>query len=276
MKRAGFVVLLTLLISLVAAPQTKSKRTSRGRQTATMAAAVEQALKDIERQWAEAFNNRDGDALTRILDERFVFTDNEGRLLDKTQYLDAVMKAIKVEPYSMDDTTVRLFGDTGVVTGRGTLKMSIEGKDASGVFRYTDTFVKRLGQWRAIASQNTPIPTPRGAGEVTTPSGLKYTDIVVGTGDSPKSGQTVTVHYTGTFENGTKFDSSVDRGRPYPFKIGVGQVIKGWDEGVMTMKVGGKRRLIIPPSLGYGAAGAGGVIPPNATLVFEVELLGVK
>lgn len=86
----------------------------------------------------------------------------------------------------------------------------------------------------------------------------------------------VTVHYTGTLENGTKFDSSVDRGQPFIFPIGVGKVIKGWDEGVMTMKVGGKRKLIIPASLGYGAKGAGGVVPPNATLIFEVELLGVK
>jgi peptidylprolyl isomerase len=107
-------------------------------------------------------------------------------------------------------------------------------------------------------------------------SGLKYVDIVEGTGVSPEPGQNVTVHYTGTLENGTKFDSSLDRGQPFTFKIGVGQVIKGWDEGVMTMKVGGKRRLTIPPHLGYGQRGAGGVIPPNATLIFDVELLGVK
>ena len=112
---------------------------------------------------------------------------------------------------------------------------------------------------------------------VTTASGLQYSDEVVGTGVSPERGQTVTVHYTGTLENGAKFDSSVDRGSPFTFQIGVGQVIKGWDEGVMSMKVGGKRRLIIPADLGYGARGAGGgLIPPNATLIFDVELLGVK
>lgn len=116
-----------------------------------------------------------------------------------------------------------------------------------------------------------------GAGdEVTTASGLKYIDEVVGTGDSPTSGQNVTVHYTGTLENGTKFDSSVDRGQPYKFRIGTGSVIKGWDEGVITMKVGGKRKLIIPAKLGYGAAGRPPEIPPNSTLLFEVELLSVN
>ncbi len=114
------------------------------------------------------------------------------------------------------------------------------------------------------------------ANVVTTPSGLKYVEIKEGTGATPERGQTVEVHYTGTLEDGTKFDSSRDRGQPFKFKIGVGQVIKGWDEGLSTMKVGGRRNLIIPPDLGYGSRGAGGVIPPNATLLFDVELLGVK
>jgi len=111
---------------------------------------------------------------------------------------------------------------------------------------------------------------------VTTPSGLKYVEIKEGTGATPQPGQTVVVHYTGTLENGTKFDSSRDRNRPFSFTIGVGQVIKGWDEGLSTMKVGGQRELIIPSELGYGSRGAGGVIPPNATLIFDVELLDVK
>jgi peptidylprolyl isomerase len=115
---------------------------------------------------------------------------------------------------------------------------------------------------------------------VTTSSGLKYIDVKPGTGASPKTGQTCVMHYTGwLYENGkkgAKFDSSVDRGQPFEFKIGMGQVIRGWDEGVATMKVGGKRTLIIPPALGYGARGAGGVIPPNATLLFDVELLAIK
>src|SRR5215470_12336391 len=115
---------------------------------------------------------------------------------------------------------------------------------------------------------------------MTTPSGLQIVDTKVGTGAQPKAGQICVMHYTGwLYENGAKgakFDSSLDRGEPFEFQIGMGQVIKGWDEGVATMKVGGKRTLIIPPQLGYGARGAGGVIPPNATLIFDVELLDVK
>jgi len=114
----------------------------------------------------------------------------------------------------------------------------------------------------------------------TTASGLQFSDTVAGTGAGPKTGQTCIMHYTGwLYENGVKgrkFDSSLDRGEPFEFRIGVGQVIKGWDEGVASMKVGGKRTLIIPAALGYGARGAGGVIPPNATLMFDVELLGIR
>lgn len=116
--------------------------------------------------------------------------------------------------------------------------------------------------------------------KMTTASGLQITDTTVGTGASPQTGQICVMHYTGwLYENGQKtkkFDSSVDRGQPFEFPIGTGRVIKGWDEGVASMKVGGKRTLIIPAEMGYGARGAGGVIPPNATLVFDVELLDIK
>jgi FKBP-type peptidyl-prolyl cis-trans isomerase FkpA len=136
----------------------------------------------------------------------------------------------------------------------------------------------------APADEKKPAPAPakdkKESKMKTTPSGLQYEDTKEGTGASPKTGQTCVMHYTGwLWENGAKgkkFDSSLDRGQPFEFPLGQGRVIKGWDEGVATMKIGGKRTLLIPPGLGYGARGAGGVIPPNATLLFEVELVGVK
>jgi peptidylprolyl isomerase len=134
------------------------------------------------------------------------------------------------------------------------------------------------------ASVNTSAPNPsnnmlandNNEQEITTASGLKYVELAEGTGATPTKGQTVSVHYTGTLEDGKKFDSSRDRGQPFKFQIGEGQVIKGWDEGLSTMKVGGRRKLIIPAELGYGDRGAGGVIPPKATLIFDVELLGTQ
>ena len=135
----------------------------------------------------------------------------------------------------------------------------------------------------AVISGGAAIATPalaQAGKPVTTASGLQIIDTKVGTGASPRTGQTCVMHYTGwLYDNGAKgkkFDSSVDRGEPFEFKIGTRQVIAGWDEGVASMKVGGKRTLIIPEALGYGAQGAGNVIPPNATLMFDVELLGVK
>ena len=125
---------------------------------------------------------------------------------------------------------------------------------------------------KLIAMDNAEKQAP----EVTTASGLKYVEIAEGAGETPTKGQTVSVHYTGTLESGKKFDSSRDRNQAFEFQIGEGQVIKGWDEGLSTMKVGGRRKLIIPADLGYGARGAGGVIPPNAVLVFDVELLKIK
>lgn len=118
-----------------------------------------------------------------------------------------------------------------------------------------------------FAAEETPIQTA---------SGLKYVVLKEGSGASPKKGQSVLVHYTGWLTNGKKFDSSVDRGQPFSFRVGIGQVIRGWDEGVLSMKVGEKRKFTIPPKLAYGARGAGAAIPPNATLIFEVELLKLR
>src|SRR4051812_412274 len=136
-----------------------------------------------------------------------------------------------------------------------------------------------VASWATLSNPTT--ATAQGTpGAMTTASGLRVTDTKVGTGATPRTGQTCVMHYTGWLYSGgakgAKFDSSLDRGQPFEFPIGTGRVIKGWDEGVASMKVGGKRTLIIPPDLGYGSRGAGGVIPPNATLIFEVELLDVK
>lgn len=141
----------------------------------------------------------------------------------------------------------------------------------------TDTGANLAVDNTQLIAVNTNSESEQSSGDkvVTTESGLKYIELTEGTGAMPKKGQTVVVHYTGTLEDGQKFDSSRDRNRPFSFKLGTGQVIKGWDEGLATMRVGGRRQLIIPPELGYGSRGAGGVIPPNATLIFDVELLRI-
>ena len=129
----------------------------------------------------------------------------------------------------------------------------------------------------AASAQPAPAAaTPNPPGQVELAGGLKYVDLKVGDGDIAGPGQTATVHYTGWLTDGTKFDSSVDRGQPFSFVIGAGGVIRGWDVGVQGMRIGGKRKLTIPPEMGYGERGSGGVIPPNATLIFDVELLGLS
>ncbi|HEV7517903.1 MAG TPA: FKBP-type peptidyl-prolyl cis-trans isomerase [Thermoanaerobaculia bacterium] len=138
------------------------------------------------------------------------------------------------------------------------------------------TALPLAGPVLAQAPSEKAMEKPAEGQEVVTPSGLKYTDLKVGTGEEATAGKTVTIHFTGWLTNGTKFESSHDKNQPLTFKLGAGQAIEGWDKGVAGMKVGGKRKLVIPPGLGYGGKSVGGVIPPNSTLVFEVELLKVK
>jgi peptidylprolyl isomerase len=176
---------------------------------------------------------------------------------------------------------LRRRGDNTSSVALDTLRLIEKGNEMRSSRR---TIIQSAFAAVAAAATSTLIPAPASAQTagkpMTTASGLQIIDSTVGTGASPKPGQTCVMHYTGwLYENGQKgkkFDSSVDRNEPFDFPIGQGRVIKGWDEGVATMKVGGKRTLIIPPALGYGARGAGGVIPPNATLMFDVELLAVK
>ena len=150
-------------------------------------------------------------------------------------------------------------------------KSNVEANDSKNIKEENKTTKEKPLEGKQLTQEKS-----NSQNEVTTESGLKYVDLVSGDGSSPNSGDKVVVHYTGTLADGTKFDSSLDRGTPFEFTIGVGQVIRGWDEGVMSMKIGGKRKLIIPSDLGYGDRGAGKLIPPGATLHFEVELLEVK
>jgi len=275
LKRNLLIVLIALLAASPALGQAKNRRPASARTVSPAAAGAETQLKKLEREWFAAVVKNDAVALNRIFADDFTAINSDGSVIGKAEMVKMFSGGkFKLDEIRSEEFKLRLYGTTAVVNGRSTY---IRDGKPLGSSSHTEVWVKRAGVWKAVSWVSLPIKASvLGAKAMTTESGLRYEDIVVGTGASPERGQEVTVHYTGTLEDGTKFDSSLDRGQPFKFNIGIGQVIKGWDEGVLTMKVGGKRKLVIPPQLGYGARGAGGVIPPNATLVFEVELLGTQ
>jgi peptidylprolyl isomerase len=275
---------LVLFIAQPMFAQTRNRGGGPAKTRAPQSTLAEAELKRLERAWFDAVVKGDVETLKRLMADDFTALNDDGSFVTKARMTESFQSepgksgAGKFDEIKIDESNLRVYGATAVVTGRATY---IRDQKPVGQRSHIETWVRRAAgpsapaRWQAVSWVSVPIKASvLGANAVTTPSGLKYEDIVVGNGPSPQSGKEVTVHYTGTLEDGTKFDSSLDRGQPFKFPIGVGRVIKGWDEGVMTMKVGGKRKLVIPPQLGYGPRGVG-PIPPNSTLVFEVELLGV-
>ncbi len=266
-----------LLLALATCALAQTKRpihAGAGKSTGT--AAVEAAIKKLEAEWFAAVTKKDTATISRIFAADILTGDDDGTWLKKADMLKYVKAGLPIDKITSDEFKLRLYGTTAIVNGKSSYYAN--GKKLSQN-HHTAVWVRRNGAWQVVAWQSTPIKinlAKTTKKTVTTASGLQYEDIVVGTGASPQAGQRTKVHYTGWLTDGTKFDSSVDRGQPFVFEIGAGHVIRGWDEGVLTMKIGGKRKLIIPPQLGYGAPGSPPVIPPNATLVFEVELLGVQ
>lgn len=275
LKQIVTAIFILLLTAPLALSQTESKETTPAKPPRKRRlVSTQDQLKKAERSWFDAMIGKDSDALNRILAKSYVATSSDGSTLNKADSIAKIESGdLKITSITTDETTVNVVGSSAIVSGKTIW-------NGQGEARYTAVWTNLAGRWQIVSWQSTPIAAkgrvPTASKEQTTPSGLKYVDLLEGTGPNPQKGQRAVVHYIGTLEDGTKFDSSVDRNEPYEFPIGVGRVIKGWDEGVMGMKVGGRRKLIIPSNLGYGARGAGGVIPPNATLIFDIELLGVK
>lgn len=286
MKQIFVIVLLALALSTLALGQKKTTGAKQNRAPSTSSNRVQEQLKKLEEEWATAFIKRDAAALDRILADDYSVINPNGSVGDKAQTIKEITSGeLAFESIKYDNLKVRVYGTFAIVTGGEVVTVRSDNQSSTKAFRFTDVFASRLGRWQAISSQLTAsndvgltvVTRADGTKETTTSSGLRYIDLVEGKGASPKQGQTVIVHYTGTLENGSKVDSSFDHGgQPIPFPIGVGRVIKGWDEGIMSMKIGGKRKLFIPANLAYGAQGRLPVVPPNASLIFEVELVGIR
>ena len=251
------------------------------RRAAAAPPSVPRQIEARQRQWLQAIVARDVAAAGLLLAADLTFVNDNGAILTRTEVLDRMKEnRLTLDAIETKEVTVKPYGTAALWQGKVTF---VRQGNSLAEARVTALWVRRAGTWRLATLTAVPMASSGqsvanfllGSREMITDSGLKYEDLVEGTGESPRPGQTVVVHYTGTLENGKKFDSSLDRGRPFEFAIGQGRVIKGWDEGVMSMKVGGKRRLIIPPALGYGNRDLG-VIPPNSTLIFEVELLELR
>ena len=262
------IIIIVALCALVAA-QPKAKKVR-------PAVSKTAPPKQLQTKFITALGKPTTSSLKNILASDCLATTTDGTVLSRAEILAKAQNG-SFQIAAPTDVKTRWLGATTIISGQADWNKQKQ-------ISYTEVWLLRQGRWQLVSWQATPLTSVfyvakklAGGKKVnTTASGLQYIDTVEGTGESPKPGQMVRVHYTGTLETGQKFDSSVDRNEPFEFPIGLGKVIKGWDEGVMTMKIGGKRKLVIPADLGYGARGAGGVIPPNATLIFDVELLGVK
>jgi peptidylprolyl isomerase len=293
MKQTLVVILLAIALASPAfgkkkAAGTKPNKASQApstMKTSAPANRVQEQLKKLEEEWATAFIKRDAAALGRILADDYYIIDPNGSVGNKAQTIEDITSGGTVfEAIKYDNLNVRVYGTFAIVTGGEAVTVRSDDQSSTVTFRFTDVFALRSGRWQAVSSQLTPssevgltvVKKADGTKEITTPSGLKYIDLVEGKGASPKPGQIVIVHYTGWLEDGTKFQSSHDSGQPIQFPIASGRVIKGWDEGLMSMKTGGKRKLFIPANLAYGAQGRAPVIPSNASLIFDVELVGIR
>ena len=252
--------------------------------TGTAAAEILKA----EQRWLKALKFNDTNTIKELLTDDFVLLDHDGTSVTRAAILERMaVRNANVGDFELRDSRLRFYAGFAINTVRMTFLREGE-KVTETILTEVWTNAKGAkgakGRWLLASVESLPVlaegqlkphnPILPGS-EVQTSSGLRYEDIAPGSGLMPSPGQTVVVHYTGRLLDGTKFDSSRDRNKPFEFKIGTGQVIRGWDEGVMSMMVSGKRKLIIPPSLGYGYRNLG-PIPPNSTLVFDVELLEVK